>query len=497
VLQKGSVLGGRYELVDRLGEGGMGSVWVARNTAIGGAEVAVKVLHPNLADDKNSVARFRNEALIAARLGHRNIVRVFDFGESDDAAPFMVMERLLGESLAERLEREGALPAREAVELVCVVLEALAAAHEKDVLHRDLKPENIFLSLDGSTVVPKILDFGVSKILGDDARRTRMTRTGAIIGTPAYMSPEQVMGTPVDLRSDVWAMGVILYELVTGRLPFDAPNYNAVLVRIATSEHEPLTTHLPDIDAGLASIIDRALARKASGRFASAVKMRETLEAWLRGEVVAAPLPTRRVATDPNRFTPMAFEQSDTLPGGLPSMMPTAPPASNRRLITAGVVAMAALSAVMVAWNPFKHRSPEATTTVLRRETPATQATLRIENLPVGAHVHVDGAPVMLPTKVTASASHSVQVSVAGYRDWMQVVQEPRGDVTLSYAGERAPEAPRVSPDASVVAPPIAREFPARVAAPRGRPTVHGATTSAHTRTAGAPNNLVGGDLPY
>ncbi|MFO0649804.1 MAG: serine/threonine-protein kinase [Polyangiales bacterium] len=494
MLQKGSVLGGRYELVDRLGEGGMGSVWVARNTAIGGAEVAVKVLHPNLADDKSSVSRFRNEAQIAARIGHRNIVRVFDFGESDDEAPFMVMERLLGESLAERLEREGALDPREAVELVCVVLEALAAAHEKDVLHRDLKPENIFLAREGSLVVPKILDFGVSKILGDDARRTRMTRTGAIIGTPAYMSPEQVMGTPVDLRSDVWAMGVILYELVTGRLPFDAPNYNAVLVRIATSEHDPITVHVPSIDAGLASIVDRAMARKPGGRFASAVKMRETLEAWLRGEVVAQPASPRRVATDPNRFTPMAFEQSDTLPGGTPSLMP---PPSNRRLITAGVVAMCALSAVMIAWNPFKRPAPEATT-MLHRSAVEAEATLRIENLPAGAHVHVDGAPVMLPTKVTASASHRVRVSAAGYHDWMQVVQEPRGDVTLSYAGERAPEAPRAVVDASVAAPArlLARELPAKAASARARPSTQGAA-AAHTRTAGAPNGLIGTESPF
>ncbi len=488
MLQKGSVLGGQYELVDRLGEGGMGSVWVARNVALGGAEVAVKVMHPNLVDDGGSVARFRNEAKIAASIGHRNIVRVFAFGESDDAAPFMVMERLVGESLGDRLEREGALAPREAVEITCVVLEALAAAHEKDILHRDLKPENIFLAAEGEAIVPKILDFGVSKILGDDARRTRMTRTGAIIGTPAYMSPEQVMGTPVDLRSDVWAMGVILYELLTGHLPFDAPNYNAVLVRIATSEHEPITTHTPALDPALAGIVDRAMARKPSARFASAVQMRETLEAWLRGELAAPPAQTRRAGTDPSRYTPMAFEQSDTLPGN--TLAPT--PRGAGRMVVTGLVATVCLAGAMVAWNPFTRLAPRATT-LPQHLTTREQATLRIGALPYGAHVYVDGAPVMLPTQVSSGASHSVRVSVDGYRDWMQVVQDPIGEVTLAYAGERVPAANLAVVDASVAAP-VARHVGREPS--HASPRTH-ATPQAGAHRGGAPNGLLGTDQPY
>ena len=330
---KGTVLDGRYELTDRLGDGGMGTVWVARNVAVGGAEVAVKLMHANLTGDATAVGRFRNEAEIAASLGHPNIVRVFDFGETDDGAPFMVMERLHGESLAERLERDGALPPREAAQVACTVLDALAAAHARDVLHRDLKPENIFLAQEGDVVTPKILDFGVSKILGDDATRTRMTRTGAILGTPAYMSPEQVMGPTVDLRSDLWTMGVILYELVTGHLPFDAPNYNAVLVRIATSPPDPIDRYAPGLDAGLVAIIERAMARKPSSRFASAEQMREALGAWLEGRASEVITTAPRVPTG-DRSTPFVYEQSETLPGH--SLAPTAP-TKHRRWIAVGI----------------------------------------------------------------------------------------------------------------------------------------------------------------
>ncbi len=470
----------------------MGTVWVARNAAIGGAEVAVKVLHPNLADDKRSVARFRNEALIAARIGHPSIVRVFDFGESDDAAPFMVMERLHGESLAERLEREGSLPMREAVDLVRAVLEALEAAHEKDVLHRDLKPENIFLAREGDTVVPKILDFGVSKILGDDARRTRMTRTGALLGTPAYMSPEQVMGTVVDLRSDVWAMGVILYELLTGRLPFDAPNYNAVLVRIATGRGDSITQHLPDLDGGLASIVERAMARTAAQRFGSAREMRDTLDAWTRGEVKAPRAAPRRISTDPIRDTPFAFEHHDTLPDDGRSLRPAVTRAS--RLWALAVTLTAALALTMVAWNPFRRADTHASTAHVAMTVPATSpAMLRIEGLPPGAHVHVDGAPVMLPTQLARGVNHSVRVSAAGYRDWMQVVPEPARDVTLTWAGEAVPSLVETVPvngntvaDASVVLP-----MRRTAHTTTRRPSGHGANAR------GVPNSLVGGDLPY
>jgi serine/threonine protein kinase len=484
LIQKGTVLGDRYELTDRLGEGGMGAVWIARNTAVGGAEVAVKVLHANLAADVTAVERFRNEAMIAAKIGHPSIVRVFDFGRGEDGAPYMVMERLHGESLAERLEREGSLPPRDAARVVVTVLEALAAAHAHDVLHRDLKPENIFLAREGSAVVPKILDFGVSKILGDDAERTKMTRTGAIIGTPAYMSPEQVMGTAVDLRSDLWAMGVILYELVSGHLPFDGRNYNAVLVRIATGDADPITMHVPAVDPGLEAIVARAMARKASGRFASAEAMREALVDWIEGRCSVAAPRAPRTPSGTDRSTPFAYEQSDTLPGAA-----TFSGSNPRRAwwIAAGAAATLTLAIGVVAANPFT-RGRDANASLTQR------VTLRIGALPAGARVTVDDQAVMLPAPLSAS-DHRVRVSAPGFREWMQVVPRPQGDVTLAYSGERLPpdvvQAPAPVVQQAPGTPPVV--LPARVE--RTRPTRPAGRAQAGPRP--TAEQLIGTDDPF
>ncbi len=484
MIQKGTILGDRYELTDRLGEGGMGAVWIARNNAVGGAEVAVKVMHANLAADVTAVERFRNEAMIAAKIGHPNIVRVFDFGRGDDGSPYMVMERLHGESLAERLEREGSLPPRDAGRVVVTVLEALAAAHAHDVLHRDLKPENIFLAREGGAIVPKILDFGVSKILGDDAERTKMTRTGAIIGTPAYMSPEQVMGSTVDLRSDLWAMGVILYELVSGHLPFEGNNYNAVLVRIATGDTDPITRHVPSVDPGLAAIIERAMARKASGRFPSAEAMREALADWVEGRASIAAPHAPRTPSGTDRSTPFVYEQSDTLPGTT-----TFGGVDTRRRwwIAAGVAATLALTIGVVAANPFT-RARDANASLTQR------ATLRIGALPPGARVTVDDQAVMLPATLTAS-DHRVRVSAPGFREWMQVVQRPEGDVTLAYSGERlAPDAPPPPPPAVVPVPDAAPVvLPAQVERTHA---AHPAARAQHTRPR-TIDQLIGTQDPF
>jgi serine/threonine-protein kinase len=478
VVQIGSVLGGRYKLIDRLGSGGMGTVWVAENTALGGdATVAVKVLHTQFATDATAVERFKNEARIAAKLGHPNIVRVYDFGEDDEGAPYIVMERLHGESLAARLEREGHLAPREAVEVLIEVLEALSAAHDRDILHRDLKPENVFLAREGTKIVPKILDFGVSKILGSDENRVKMTRTGSLIGTPAYMSPELLLGGATDLRSDLWAMGVMLYELLSGRLPYESDNYNAVLVRIATGHPTPLRDYVPDLDSGLVSLVERAMARKPSARFASARAMRDALSGWLASGVSSErPQVVPRSATAP-QATPMAFEHADTMPGDSQVSLRAKRSAPGLALgIGLGVVAAVGLFA-------FTQKHP-------RDERPATQAVrvtsvgarpmLRVRDLPRGAHIEIDGEPTMLPAPVAPDAVHQVRVSAAGYTDWEGTVAYPHGDIELAYAGRAL--AVETSTDAQTVAVPVAPT----------RPTVRHGTRPATTATGGTnPNGLL------
>nr|MBK7063687.1 serine/threonine protein kinase [Deltaproteobacteria bacterium] len=468
MLTRGDVIGGKYRLIDPLGEGGMGAVWIAENLSIRGAEVAVKVLHANFARDPDAVRRFRAEAEATVRIGHPSIVRVFDYGQSDDGSPYMVMERLHGESLADRLERERSLPLAEAVEVVTAVLEALDAAHQREILHRDLKPENIFMAREGSVVRPKILDFGVSKILGDDAERVRMTRTGALIGTPAYMSPEQARGeTAIDLRSDVWAMGVILYELLTGRLPYEAANYNAMMIRIATEGHLPLTEALPDIDPVLASIAERAMARTARERYATARQMREALMAWSRGEGVLEATPRGSLPPARSSRSPMpTLVDADTLPGDSLSTLRKNPP--RRYALALGLVGALAVGGALISW---RQRStpvgPETTAAALSRQPGAATHSLTILGLPSGARVLLDDAPVTLPTALRGEGDHRVRVEVDGASAWMAVVPRPTADVSLAYVAPAAVTAAAVDAGAPTPVAPVARAVTRRAVARR------------------------------
>jgi serine/threonine protein kinase len=467
MLTRGDVIGGKYKLIDPLGEGGMGAVWVAENLSIRGAEVAVKVLHANFARDPDAVRRFRAEAEATVRIGHPSIVRVFDYGQSDDGSPYMVMERLHGESLADRLERDGALPVGETVEMITAVLEALDAAHQREILHRDLKPENIFLAREGDVVRPKILDFGVSKFLGDDAERVRMTRTGALIGTPAYMSPEQARGeATIDLRSDVWAMGVILYELLTGRLPYEAANYNAMMIRIATEGHLALLEALPTLDPVLASIAERAMARSSRERYATARQMREALLAWSRGEGVLEATPRGSLPPARSSRTPMpTLVEADTLPGDSLSTLRKAPP--RRYALALALLGALATGGALVAWRSQATPVGDATAALTRQTTAATHS-LTITGLPAGARVLLDDAPVTLPTALRGEGDHRVRVEADGAPAWMAVVPRPTGDVSLAYvAPATVVAAAAIDAGATVAEAPVARPVARRVVARR------------------------------
>ncbi|PKN31478.1 MAG: serine/threonine protein kinase, partial [Deltaproteobacteria bacterium HGW-Deltaproteobacteria-20] len=217
----GDLLAGKYRLDALLGSGGVGDVYRAQNTLIG-RTVAIKVLKAEHATDDSVVERFLREAKAANLARHPNVVDVLDVGLDDEGVPFIVQEFLEGMDLGQHLKRSnGALPYRQVLELMIPVVEAVGLAHARGVVHRDLKPENVFLARVGGAVVPKLLDFGISYIKPQPGD-VRMTRTGMTVGTPAYMSPEQLEGTAgVDVRTDVWALGVILYESLAGRLPFE------------------------------------------------------------------------------------------------------------------------------------------------------------------------------------------------------------------------------------------------------------------------------------
>jgi len=277
--RSGQTLDGRYALLGLLGEGGMGTVYLGRHVVIG-RKVAVKLLHAQLAADKGVVKRFYREAQAAAAVRHKNIIEVLDVGVAPWGDPYIVMEYLEGESLGAILARMGPIDTSQALGVMVPALEALAAAHDAGVIHRDLKPDNVFvLRPPGEEPTVKLIDFGVSKFIGADVK-TQLTQTGSLLGTPAYMSPEQARGrSDVDLRSDIYSMGVILYQMLTGALPFDGDNYNAMLISSLTDPPRPPLEVFGGFPSEAEPVVMRALSKRAEDRFDSAGEMIEALAA--------------------------------------------------------------------------------------------------------------------------------------------------------------------------------------------------------------------------
>mgnify|MGYP002380765291 CR=1 FL=1 len=291
----GDVLAEKYKLEELLGEGGMGSVWRARNLALE-ADVAVKFLHGELASPENA-ERLRREAHAAARLEHASAVRVYDFGKSELGDPFIVMELLRGETLRDLLEKRTRLRAEDAVMLLLPVVSALEAAHARGIVHRDLKPENIVLVETEKGTVPKVVDFGIAKVEAKGPRKPTTT-DGMIVGSPDYMSPEQAKGEgeAVDERTDVWSLGVVLYEMVAGKRPFQKDNPLAQIRSIIDDDYERLEA-IGAADERLSAVVDRALVKdpdartsdmRAFGRDLGEWALRAGLETDLTGASIAA-----------------------------------------------------------------------------------------------------------------------------------------------------------------------------------------------------------------
>jgi serine/threonine-protein kinase len=268
----GSILSERYRILRVLGEGGMGRVYEAEHTLIE-RRVAIKVLREDFCRRADVVERFRREAKSASRIGHPNIVDVLDFGETPTGASYFVMELLSGEDLADVLSRKGALSPERAVLIVFQCCHALAAAHDKGIIHRDLKPENVFLvEREGAHDFVKLVDFGVAKMSDYDAASEgegKLTRTGVIFGTPEYMSPEQAGGLSADHRADIYALGITLYEVLTGRVPFEGSSFMSVLSKHASKPLPPLRVVNPRlrISPQLERVVLRALEKDRARRF--------------------------------------------------------------------------------------------------------------------------------------------------------------------------------------------------------------------------------------
>ncbi len=274
--RKGDFLAGKYLLEDCLGIGGMGEVYRATNVSLGRA-VAIKLLSPELVNIEADVLRFLREARAAAAVRHTNVVDVLDVARDEDGTPFIVQELLSGEDLEHYLNRRGGrLSCTEALEIMFPVADAVAAAHARDVVHRDLKPANIFLAKDRDRITPKVLDFGACLFPTIAERSTKEVRM--LIGTPHYMAPEQIVSkADVDQRSDVWALGVILYEMIVGETPFEAGSAKAVMELVKTRDVPPLRQRAKDAPADLEELIAQCTKRDRLARLPSAAVVHERM----------------------------------------------------------------------------------------------------------------------------------------------------------------------------------------------------------------------------
>lgn len=272
----GRVLAGRYRLLSKLGEGGMGSVWEAEHLELG-TRAAIKLIDPRIAEHPEALARFKKEARAAASLRGNHVVQILDYG-LDAGAPFIAMELLEGENLGDRLERERKLSPDALVGIYRQVGKVLARAHEAGIVHRDLKPDNIFLARDGQDEVAKLLDFGIAKANAPPGELPSSTQTGAMLGTPHYMSPEQASGRrTVDHRTDVWALGVIAYECLTGQRPFEDETIGGLVLSICTEE-VPVASELEPLPEAFDTWYRRSTAKDPEQRFASITAQIEALE---------------------------------------------------------------------------------------------------------------------------------------------------------------------------------------------------------------------------
>ena len=316
-----SVIDGKYRLDRILGEGGMGSVWQAHNLQLD-LPVAIKLLRAG-PDLVSLSERMKLEARSAARLVHPAIVRVFDIDTAQTGDPFIVMELLNGESLADLLDR-GRLSTIHAVQTLLPIAEALALAHSKSIVHRDIKPQNVFMTQESERLQPKLLDFGIAKLVGDARPAGGITDTGIMLGSPDYMSPEQARGQiDLDHRTDIWSLCVVLYEAVTGITPFQGVNYNALMRSIIDEAPLPIPAEVA-VEQYLQEIILRGLSKDRDKRPPSILALGRELAAWLKSrgvteDVTGSALETKWMGRLPQRSVPVINEATPAVP--------TAPPA--------------------------------------------------------------------------------------------------------------------------------------------------------------------------
>ena len=412
-MEIGRVLAERYALVRPLAEGAMATVWVAKDHT-SGIDVAIKAISLDAAGWRTEVRdRFMKEARLLALAQHEHLVGVRDVGETEDGFLYLVLDLLEGETLADRITRDPPLDWREAGAISLAITRGVAALHEAGIVHRDLKPANIVLHRTNEGTVPKIIDLGISKVraaAADPELCATLTATGQVLGTPQYMSYEQALGDPdVDARSDVWALGVILYEMLARRRPFEAPNANAVLAAIRRKEAPALAEVAGDVPAALTKLVDRCLLTDRAERFKDGGEMAEALQTALCS---AAADPTPAEPPPPEAKKPAIAAPATPAPPPRPAAISVdiPPPKPRRSRTVAGIFLLAGAAALGATIATFLTRDPAPTKPPTLGAAPNTQnhePRTKATSSPTQASTPPTSAPAVVPVVQATSAAAS------------------------------------------------------------------------------------------
>ncbi len=472
----GKILHDTYRIDGKLGAGGMGDVYRGSHLRFG-RKLAIKVLRSSV-ESEEAFARFRHEAEITGELGHPNIVQTLDFNQTDDGAPYIVMELLEGEDLATRLKREGRMDVDTALRIVEQIGAALSAAHARSIVHRDLKPQNVFLCQqeDGSDFV-KVLDFGISKVHGS---RSVVTQSRAVIGTPKYMAPEQAQGWSgsADARADQFALATMLYEMLTGESPFEADSVPSVLYKVVHHEPPNVKGLAPALDEEVAAALMRGLAKEREDRYASVTAFVAALHgrpaptgelargpggASLSAEgaggsaALAATTPAESLASAPTALGDgnVATRDVGTLTSA--TRAGTSPPANERsRWLSTALLAVVVLSAGAVAWRMLGRDSeppvssfagPSDVGTAAPTSSPAAPAdatfavALRFESSPPADRILVDGKQLAdNAIELPAGTRYRLRAEKAGYLPrTLELVAEESGSIAIELEPTATP----------------------------------------------------------